>query len=133
QLRGRNSLRGSSVCYSIYETTELEDGWKHQEFDAIGYVDSQATPTLNIMRALVVHGHKFEAETTKSPKILSHPLFINAYKRAKAVLPDASFKPTRTQEGKEAFSILLNDGQTVLVDVDNGVINATFENNRSSF
>lgn len=131
QLPSSTSLRGASVAFWHVEKTELEDGWEFQTVDALEYVDTEATPSLNILKALKEHGHEFEPDTVKSQKLLTHSLFIESYKRAKAVLPDASFQPMRTAEGKEGFSIHLNDGNTVLVDVDKGEFNVTFEGNRT--
>lgn len=133
QLSSSTSLRGASVAFWHVEKTELEDGWEFQTVDALEYVDTEATLSLNILKALKEHGHELEPDTLKSQKVLTHPLFIEAYKRAKSVLPDASFQPMRTAEGKEGFDIQLKDGNTVLVDVNNGEVNVTFNGNRTRF
>lgn len=133
QMPSSTSLSGASVSFWHVEKTELEDGWEFQTVNALEYVDTEATLSLNILKALKEHGHEFEPDTVKSQKLLTHPLFIKAYMRAKAALPDASFQPLRTVEGKEGFSIHLNDGNTVLIDVDKGEFNLTYDGIRTRY
>lgn len=133
QLHSANTLNGARVSFEHIEKTKLENGWEHHQVVAVEEVTSEKTATANILKALRDHGHEFDLTENPPEKVLTHPLFIEAYKRAKAVLPDATFVPLRTTNNRDGFTVQLKDGTTVLVDVENGQFNVTKDAEVTSF
>lgn len=125
QLAGPDTLQGSSVNLLHVESRNLEDGWLFQEVTAVEELSTSNSTATNILNALTKYGREFDPSASISDKIMAHPLFIQAYDKAKAVIPDAVYRPLRTEKGLDGFNITSDDGSELQVSVDNGMFYLT--------
>jgi hypothetical protein len=124
-LDGPDTLQGSCVNLVHVETRNLEDGWIFKEVTAVEELNTSNSTATNILNALTKYGLEFEPTSRLADKTMTHPLFIEAYDRVKAISSDAVIIPLHTNTGLEGFNITFDSGKTLQISVDKGTFNLT--------